>query len=171
MLSWSSARYPGIVTAFPMNKLRAGLPTVAKKLVWNMKYGLLGYPRFEAPEDAVHYLSVLLGQAGELLELGWDLGSLVRALRQTGWKGHYCGVDISARQSRKRAQMWGQRSSWVVSDFESFQSPFQWNTIAMIESIYYVSLDRVPACLKPAGRYSCGGRDPASSSARCRRTS
>ncbi len=130
-----------------MNRLRAVLPTGAKKYLWNMKYGLLRYPLLDAPEDAVIYLANHLEQRAELLELGCGRGSLVRALRKTGWNGHYCGVDISENAIKDARTFGDQRSSWVVSDFESFQSPFQWNTIAMIESIYYLKLSAVPALL------------------------
>ena len=159
---------PRDVACLSMNRLRAALPIVAKKSIWNLKYGFAGYPQFEAPEDVVHYLLVHSQQTGDLLDLGCGRGSLVRALRRTGWKGHYCGVDISARAIKDALKSGDQRSSWEVSDFESFRSPFQWNTIAMIESIYYLRLEALPGVLRPAEQYACGGRDTHDPSARYR---
>jgi SAM-dependent methyltransferase len=128
-----------------MNNLRASLPAGAKKCLWNIKYGLLRYPRLGPAEDAVNYLSDRLSTNRELLELGCGRGSLLSGLRQTGWTGHYCGVDISERAINEGRALQDQRSSWVVSDFESFRSPFDWDAIALIESLYYVRLEFVPA--------------------------
>jgi len=88
-------------------------------------------------------LSDRLNPNRELLELGCGRGSLLSGLRQTGWNGHYCGVDIAERAINDARALEDQRSSWVVSDFESFGSPFQWHAIALIESLYYVRLDFV----------------------------
>ena len=35
----------------------------------------------------------------------------------------------------------------MVSDFESFRSPFHWDLIAMVDSIYYLELGELPAFL------------------------
>lgn len=78
-----------------MNGLHTALPTVAKKYAWNLKYGLLGYPHFAAPEDIVRYLSASLPELSSVLDLGCGRGSLQRALRERGWTDDYCGVDIS----------------------------------------------------------------------------
>lgn len=131
-----------------MNRLHAALPIVVKKYVWNVKYGLLGYPHFVAPGDALSYLSAWLPETGSLLELGCGRGSLIRGLRQTGWMGHYCGVDISKRAIIDAGKLADQRSSWVVSDFESFRSPFRWDVVAMIESMNYVGLGELPTVLR-----------------------
>jgi 2-polyprenyl-3-methyl-5-hydroxy-6-metoxy-1,4-benzoquinol methylase len=131
-----------------MDRLHAALPTVAKKYIWNLKYGLLGYPEFVAPGDVVCYLSARLLKISTVLDLGCGRGSLLRALREKGWSGNYCGVDISKRSIDDARKIADQRSAWVVSDFESFHSPFYWDVIAMIESIYYVRLVELPAFLK-----------------------
>jgi len=62
--------------------------------------------------------------------------------------GHYCGVDISQQAICDASKLGDQRCSWIVSDFESFRSPFQWDAVAMIESIYYLDLDDAPLLLK-----------------------
>jgi predicted TPR repeat methyltransferase len=130
-----------------MNRLHAALPTVVKRHVLNAKYGLLGYPQFVAPADALQYLSTQLSETAALLELGCGRGSLLRGLRQNGWMGHYCGVDISKQAISDARKFADQRSSWIVSDFESFCSPFKWDTVAMIESMNYVRLGDLPAML------------------------
>jgi predicted TPR repeat methyltransferase len=130
-----------------MNRLHAALPTVAKKCAWNLKYGLLGYPHFVAPEDIVRYLSARLPELSSLLDLGCGRGSLLRALRGRGWTGNYCGVDISKPAVVDARKHPDHRSSWVVSDFESFRSPFHWDLIAMVDSIYYLELGELPAFL------------------------
>ncbi len=133
-----------------MSRSRAELPKLAKKYIWNVKHGLLGYAHFVAPEDVVQYLSVRLTAVSTLLDLGCGRGSLLQALRKGGWAGSYCGVDISTRPIKDAQKMLDQRSSWVVSDFESFRSSFHWDVIAMVESIYYVRLVELPTFLTQA---------------------
>ena len=130
-----------------MDKLRAAMPTVAKKYVWNVKYGLLGYPQLVAPEDIVRYLSARLSKISTLVDLGCGRGSLLRALREKGWQGSYCGVDISKNAIADAKKIGDQRSSWTVSDFESFRSPFKWDIVAMVESVCYVKLADLPEFL------------------------
>ena len=130
-----------------MSKLRAVLPSVVKKHVWDLKYGVLGYPVFVAPEDLLRYFSSWLSDETSILDLGCGRGSLLRALRESGWNGNYCGVDISKQAIRDARKLADERSTWAVSDFESFRSPFKWGTITMIESICYVSLDEIPKFL------------------------
>ena len=130
-----------------MSRLHAVLPTVAKRVVWNLKYGLLKYPTLAAPEDAVYHLCNSLPERTSVLELGCGRGSLLRGLREAGWSGNYCGVDISNRAIAEARKPVDQRSAWVVSDIESFRSPFRWDAIVMIESIYYINLRDLPAVL------------------------
>ncbi|MGO9085597.1 MAG: class I SAM-dependent methyltransferase [Candidatus Sulfotelmatobacter sp.] len=130
-----------------MDKLRAVLPTPVKKCVWDLKYAVLGYPRFVAPEDIVRYLSARAPEFSSLLDLGCGRGSLLRALREEGWQGNYCGVDISKRAIEDARNISDQRSSWVVSDFESFNSPFHWDVIVMVESICYVKVREIEGFL------------------------
>jgi predicted TPR repeat methyltransferase len=123
-----------------MDRLHVSLPIFAKRYAWNMKYGLFRYPELTAPEDAIRYLSSRLAEFSSVLELGCGRGSLLRGLRQAGWTGSYCGVDISKRAINAAQRLGDQRSAWVVSDFESFRSPFRWDIVVMIESIYYAKL-------------------------------
>jgi predicted TPR repeat methyltransferase len=131
-----------------MGRLRASLPTVVKKYMWELKYGLLGYPQFIAPGDFVQFLSTRLSAISSVLDLGCGRGSLLRALRSAEWSGNYCGVDISRRAVDEARGILDQRSSWVASDFESFRSPFHWDLIAMVESLYYVKLSELPSFLE-----------------------
>ena len=131
-----------------MDKLRAAMPTVAKKYVWNLKYRFLGYPHLVAPEDIVRYLSARLSKISTLVDLGCGRGSLLRALREKGWQGNYCGVDISKNAVADAREIGDQRSSWTVSNFESFRSPFCWDVVIMVESVYYLNLPALPAFLE-----------------------
>jgi cyclopropane fatty-acyl-phospholipid synthase-like methyltransferase len=131
-----------------MNRLHAALPTIAKKHVWDVKYAFLGYPRFVAPDDVLRYLSAEVTAHSSLLDLGCGRGSLLRALRTKGWTGCYCGVDISRKAISEAIGMQDQRSSWIVSDFESFRSPFKWDIVAMVESICYINLSYLPIFLE-----------------------
>ena len=70
-----------------MSRLRANLPTIAKRYVWNLKYGMLGYPHFAAPEDIVSYLSGRMPTMSSVLDLGCGRGSLLLALREKEWTG------------------------------------------------------------------------------------
>jgi cyclopropane fatty-acyl-phospholipid synthase-like methyltransferase len=128
--------------------LRANLPVFAKKLIWELKYGAGKYTQETAPKDAISQLSALPDQA-RILELGCGRGSLLKGLRAAGWQGYYRGVDISQAAIREAAQFQNSsNSSWLVSDIESFNSHEKWDAIAMIESIYYVKIDRVPEVLR-----------------------
>lgn len=130
-----------------MSILRAVLPNAVKKHVWDLKYGVLGYPFYVAPDDVLDYFSSQLSEQTSILDLGCGRGSLLRALRKSGWKGAYCGVDISKQAIGDARKLGDQNSTWAVSDFESFRSPVKWNVITMVESIYYVPLDGIPEFL------------------------
>jgi cyclopropane fatty-acyl-phospholipid synthase-like methyltransferase len=130
-----------------MMKLHATVPKALKRVAWNLKYGILKYPQLSAPEDTLRYLRGRLCQSSSVLELGCGRGSLLRGLRNKGWNGHYCGVDISKRALEDAQKVTDQRSSWVVSDMESFGSPFQWDAIVMVESVYYIHMRELPTFL------------------------
>jgi predicted TPR repeat methyltransferase len=131
-----------------MSKLRADLPIAVKRFVWNMKYGPLQRSLPVAPRDVITYLNASLSDRSFVLELGCGRASVLRGLRETGYMGHYCGVDISERAIAKASKCGDQRSSWVVSDIESFRSRFQWDAIAMVESIYYIKLNNLEPVLR-----------------------
>jgi predicted TPR repeat methyltransferase len=131
-----------------MDRLHAALPATAKKHVWNLKYGILNYPHFVAPEDVLRYLCPRMAALTSILDLGCGRGSLLRALRTQGWLGNYCGVDISKRAVNDAWKIGDQRSSWVVSDFESFRSPFSWDAITMVESLCYIKHNQLSAFLQ-----------------------
>lgn len=124
----------------------ATLPVGLRRLVWNLKYGLLKYPRWQAPDDVVGILLGELGSDARVLDLGCGAGALLRALRAGGWRGHYCGVDIS-RQAITEARDGDTNSSWHVSDIESFSTDDHWDAVCFIESINYVDADSAPAIL------------------------
>jgi predicted TPR repeat methyltransferase len=131
-----------------MIKLRADLPISFKRFVWNMKYGPLQRSRPVAPRDVITHLNTFLSDRSYVLELGCGRASVLCGLRETGYMGHYCGVDISESAIAKARRFADQRSSWVTSDIESFRSPFEWDAIAMIESIYYIKLSNLEAVLR-----------------------
>jgi SAM-dependent methyltransferase len=124
-----------------MSSLRESLPLPVKRAVWDLKYRIFGYPRHTAAVDALEYLVTHLPNRASLLELGAGRGSLLHGLREKGWTGSYCGVDISSKAVADARSGGDQRASWVVSDIEGFTSPLKWDAIALIESIYYVKLD------------------------------
>jgi cyclopropane fatty-acyl-phospholipid synthase-like methyltransferase len=130
-----------------MSILRAVLPNTVKRHVWDLKYGVFGYPFYVAPVDVLAYFSSWLSDQTSILDLGCGRGSLLRALRESGWKGAYCGVDISKQAIGDAQKLADQNSTWAVSDFESFRSPAKWDIITMVESIYYVPLDGLPEFL------------------------
>jgi 2-polyprenyl-3-methyl-5-hydroxy-6-metoxy-1,4-benzoquinol methylase len=124
-----------------MSKLHQSLPLPVKKVVWELKYGILGYPRYAAASDALEFLTKNLSNRASLLELGAGRGSLLHGLREKGWTGPYCGVDISKKAITDARKRGDQRASWIVSDIERFSSPLKWDAIALIESVYYVKFD------------------------------
>jgi cyclopropane fatty-acyl-phospholipid synthase-like methyltransferase len=124
-----------------MSDLRQSLPLPVKKIVWDLKYRLMGYPRYAATADALEFLNKHLSSRASLLELGAGRGSLLHGLREKGWTGPYCGVDISRKAITDARKKGDQRSAWIVSDIERFSSPLKWDAIALIESIYYVKFD------------------------------
>ena len=129
-------------------KLHALLPSATKRAVWNLKYWLLGYPHWPAPEGTIEYLCRRLCNRSAVLELGCGRGNLLSGMRAAGWKGQYCGVDISGQAIGEAQRMFDQRSSWVVSCIEKFDSSFLWDAIVLIESVYYVNLHELPDVLK-----------------------
>jgi 2-polyprenyl-3-methyl-5-hydroxy-6-metoxy-1,4-benzoquinol methylase len=130
--------------------LRANVPIFIKKLIWELKYGIQNRARYSIPEDVVSHLSRLPNDA-RILELGCGQGSLLKGLRRAGWQGQYCGVDISAAAIRAASEIEIRaNSSWIVSDIESFASNQRWDVIAMIESVYYVKIERVVDVLNRA---------------------
>src|ERR1700693_1100731 len=94
----------GFRTVLADMNLRANAPTFVKKLIWEIKYGFRNYAMAVAPGEVVSHLSRLPNHAG-ILELGCGGGSLLKALRQTGWEGHYCGRDISEAANRGGCKM------------------------------------------------------------------
>jgi 2-polyprenyl-3-methyl-5-hydroxy-6-metoxy-1,4-benzoquinol methylase len=138
--------------------LRANIPVFFKKLIWEIKYGVQNYSLPVAPGDAVSHLAQLPNHA-RILELGCGGGSLLKALRQTGWQGHYCGVDISEAAIRGASEIEkSANSSWIVSDIESFDSNLRWDVVALIESVYYVKINQVAEVLNRAmGMLNAGG--------------
>jgi 2-polyprenyl-3-methyl-5-hydroxy-6-metoxy-1,4-benzoquinol methylase len=138
--------------------LRANVPVFLKKLIWEIKYGFRNYAMPVAPGDVVSHLSRLPNHA-RILELGCGGGSLLKALREAGWQGHYCGSDISEAAIRGASKIEKNgNSSWIVSDIESFASDLKWDVIALVEVIYYVKIDQVSAVLNRAvGMLNPGG--------------
>lgn len=121
-----------------LRKLHASLPSAVKRMAWNLKYSVLGYPQWPPPADTMRYLCERANSLSSILELGCGRGALLRGLREAGWTGHYCGVDISRKALDEALKKTDQRSTWVASDIESFTSPFKWDAIVLVESIYYV---------------------------------
>lgn len=130
-----------------MSDLRARMPVPIKKLVWNLKYGVFGYPKFVAPSDVIEYLSTRLDNRASVLDLGAGRGSLLRGLRDRGWTGPFCGVEVSGRAVRDARKSADRRSTWVVSCIEGFTSPLRWDVITFVESICYIALLRLPEIL------------------------
>ena len=120
------------------------LPGFIRRIAWNIKYVLFDYGFTSAPRSTIDYLCSNLPEDASILELGCGGGALLRGLRESGCKCHYCGVDISKR-ALALAQSYGdQRTALIQSDIESFCSPFRWNAILLIESIYYLDIHRMP---------------------------
>ncbi len=130
--------------------LRANLPVFLKRLIWNIKYGVQNRTAYSIPEDVVSHLSRRPNDA-RILELGCGQGSLLKGLRRAGWQGQYCGVDISPAAIRVASEIENcANSSWIVSDIESFDSNQKWDVIAMVESVYYVAIEKVVRVLTHA---------------------
>ena len=129
-----------------------------KKLIWELKYGVKNRELYSIPEDVASQLSRLPNDA-RILELGCGPRSLLKGLRRAGLQGQYCGVDISAAAIRVASEFEnGANSSFIVSDIESFDSNQRWDVIAMIESVYYVKIEKVIEVLNRAmGMLNAGG--------------
>lgn len=131
-----------------MDRLHAVLPSWSKRCFWDIKYRFLKYPQFVAPDDVVRYLSPRLPQIATVLDFGCGRGSLLRVIRDQGWVGRYCGVDISQASIEDARKFGDLGDSWFVCDFESFNTTLRWDLIAMVESIYYIRLGHLPTFLK-----------------------
>jgi len=95
----------------------------------------------------MQHLSAYLPRTGNLLDLGCGSPSLLRSLRQCGWQGYYCGVDISSIVLRAGRELRDGNSHWVASAIETFDPEPAWDAIAFIESLYYINVHKVPALL------------------------
>jgi len=129
-------------------RLHSDLPIPVKRLIWEVKYGLLNYGFSAAPKSLIDLLCKSLPRESALLDLGCGSASLLPALRATGWAGQYCGVDISTSAISKNKKMGDAKSSWIVSDIESFETPLSWDAVVMLESAYYVKLENLAAVLR-----------------------
>jgi predicted TPR repeat methyltransferase len=126
-----------------MSEFRASLPAPIRRFLWNLKYGIIGYPRLVAPNDLLEYLSSHLGKSASVLDLGSGRGSLLVGLRAQGWAGPFCGVEISDKAIRDAQKLGDQRSTWIISDVEGFRSNLKWDVITFVESVYYINPRRL----------------------------
>jgi hypothetical protein len=93
-----------------------------------------------------------LGYPREHRFLIWVAGGVSCFSRCAGMvgRGPTAGVDISKEAITDARKISDQRSAWAVSAFESFCSPFRWDAIAMVESIYYIKVIDLPLFLSHA---------------------
>jgi trans-aconitate methyltransferase len=124
------------------------LPLPLKRLVWEFKYEFGRYPHWNCADDVMQHLKACLPRTGNLLDLGCGSPSLLHSLRQCGWLGHYCGVDISSIVLRAGRELGDRNTRWVASAIETFDPAPAWDAIAFIESLYYVNVHKVPALLR-----------------------
>jgi 2-polyprenyl-3-methyl-5-hydroxy-6-metoxy-1,4-benzoquinol methylase len=142
-----------------MSELRARLPTPLRRFLWNLKYGIIGYPKSTAPNDILKYFSATLDRHASLLDLAAGRGSLLRGLRAQGWVGPFCGVELSRKAIQDAQRIGDHRSTWIVSDIEGFRSNLSWDVVTFVESVYYINptvfpevMHRVVGMLEPNGR-------------------
>jgi 2-polyprenyl-3-methyl-5-hydroxy-6-metoxy-1,4-benzoquinol methylase len=138
--------------------LRANAPIFLKKLIWDLKYGVQNRTPYSL-RTSCSLIAAVSNDCTRILELGCGQGSLLKGLRRAGWQGTYCGVDISTAGIRVASEIESRtNSSWIVSDIESFDSNLKWDVIAMIESVYYVNIEKIVDVLNRAmGRLDSGG--------------
>jgi hypothetical protein len=63
-------------------------------------------------------------------------------------RGTIVGSIFRRAPSAKQVSVAIKKSSWIVSDIESFRSPFQWDAIVVVESIYYSQLTALSRVLR-----------------------
>jgi cyclopropane fatty-acyl-phospholipid synthase-like methyltransferase len=134
-----------------MNNLVATLaPQFIKRAIWQRKYRA-GYS-LPQPSDVLE----LLKARHNVLEMGCGIGAMLRELRANGWTGRYRGVEISKHAVRLCPI--DKNAAFEVSSMEDYRPLGHYDAIIFVETIYYVSLKRVPelidvlrGCLLPGG--------------------
>ncbi len=142
-----------------MSRLRSYAPGWIKRLVWDWKSMNASIEPAKCPHSLLECLGTLLDSNAGVLDLGCGPGNLRAALRYRGWKGHYIGVDVSARSIDAARQSQDNNAQWHVSRIETFPIPNEKvSTICLSESIYYVQIKLIPSliarcrqCLVPGG--------------------
>ena len=133
-------------------------PFWLKKLIWNVEFSRGRWVYLHPPNNLVTSLLQLMGPDSSLLDLGCGNGELASCLRSQGWRGPYTGVDISSEGLRFGIERNLPSCRWVNADIGDFSSDSRYDSIVMIESLYYLRLEqaeslllRLKALLTPAG--------------------
>lgn len=129
-----------------MERGRSLAPAWVKRFVWDRKHANVQTNAWGSP--LVEFLAPRIPQNASLLDLGCAGGNLLAGLRRQGWRGHYTGVDISARAISVARKMDDAKAEWFVSPIEDFAIGRQFDLVCFVESLYYVRLHRVREVLQ-----------------------
>src|ERR1035441_353360 len=129
-----------------MESSRSLAPSWVKRFVWNRKHAKMQTDPSRSP--LVEFLAPRIPQNASLLDLGCAAGNLLAGLRRGGWAGHYTGVDISPKAISIARKINDDRAEWFVSPIEDFATDRKFDVICLVESLYYVRLERVQEVLQ-----------------------
>lgn len=131
-----------------MSSMRSRVPGFVKRMVWNAKYAGAVTDPSRFPDQFLTFVTKTLGENDRVLDLGCGPGNLLAALRMSGWKGHYTGVDVSEVAVLTAKKLNDGNADWVVSSIETFpQLSTKVHLICFVETLYYVRLKNVPQVL------------------------
>lgn len=119
------------------------LKHVPQSLSWELRYRIGSFPE-QAPAGDV--VQVLVGRnPASCLELGCGKASLLAGLRRDGWGGRYCGIDTSltAIQEAQKRFRGDPLSRFQRGSIEHCPQDEQWDTIVLVESLYYIPIDEL----------------------------
>jgi SAM-dependent methyltransferase len=139
-----------------------GSPAVPSREMWESQYKNGHWARLNDLSEQAHNAVVLsyithLRPKSSVLEIGCGEGTLLRRLKQTGYR-NYTGVDISDVAISRCQQFSDEKTIFLACDAESYVPETAFDIVVLNESIYYfvqpvVTMQRYANYLAPDGLF------------------
>jgi SAM-dependent methyltransferase len=139
-----------------------GSPSVPSREMWDLQYRNGHWARLNDLCEQAHnavavsYIAHLRPESS-VLEIGCGEGSLLRRLKQVGYR-NYTGIDISEFAIGKCRQFSDQKTTFLVGDAERYVPDADFDVLVLNECIYYfvepiITLQRYANYLTPGGLF------------------
>ena len=139
-----------------------GDPSVPSREAWESQYKDGQWARLNDLCEQAHNAVVLsyiahLRPGSSVLEIGCGEGSLIRRLKQVGYR-NYTGIDISEFAISRCRQFSDEKTFFLACDAESYVPDTVFDVVVLNESIYYfvqpiITMQRYADCLAPDGLF------------------